>query len=132
MGASIVGEVPHAPSVLRKLSIAVATVASMFFASGCLAGQVPPVPVEADGTQDPVLVAGREVWADNCVRCHGADGGGGRGPKLKNGAVAFKYPNVDVQRSIVIQGLNGKMPGFRTVLTPDEIEAVVDYTRKVL
>lgn len=104
----------------------------VIIATSCLAGQVPPVPVGADGTPDPVLVAGRQVWMDNCVRCHGADGGGGRGPKLKNGAVAFKYPNVEVQRSIVIQGLNGKMPGFRTVLTPDEINSVVEYTRQVL
>lgn len=117
---------------VSPVRLAVATLLAAALGAGCVGGQIPPVPVDADGTSDPVLVAGREVWADNCVRCHGADGGGGRGPKLKNGAVAFKYPNVDVQRSIVTQGLNGKMPGFRTVLTPDEITAVVEYTRTVL
>jgi len=125
MVASIVQCVPIA-------RFAAAVLVCLLAATGCLAGQVPAVPVNPDGTTDPVLVAGRDIWADKCVRCHGADGGGGRGPKLNNGAVAFKYPNVEVQRSIVVQGLNGKMPGFRTVLTPEEIDAVVEYTRQVL
>lgn len=114
------------------LAYLVVVAAVMVLFTSCVGGQIPEVPPSADGTRDPLLVEGRTVWADHCVRCHGAGGDGGRGPKLSNGAVAIKYPNIDVQISIVTQGLNGKMPGFRTVLTPDEIDAVAAFTREVL
>lgn len=102
-------------------------------ATGCINGQVPEPPIlAATGQPDPQLLTGRDVWAKHCVRCHGADGSGGRGPSLAEGRIAEKYPNPQVQASIITQGLNGKMPGFRTLLTADELEAVVQYTREVL
>lgn len=124
----------HFPAKRRR--VGTRAIAAVFLTtlmlSGCVGGQIPEVPPQADGTRDPILVEGRTIWADHCVRCHGAAGDGGRGPKLSNGAVAIKYPNVEVQISIVTQGLNGKMPGFRTVLTPEEIDAVAAFTREVL
>lgn len=110
--------------LLIGLGFALATTA-------CVSVPEPPI-IEATGEPDPQLVVGRDVWAKHCVRCHGADGTGGRGPSLADGAVAEKYPNPQVQVSIITQGLNGKMPGFRTLLTPEELEAVVAYTRNVL
>lgn len=116
----------------RLGAIIAAIVAAAIALTGCVDGQIPEVPPLADGTRDPQLVAGRTVWADHCVRCHGAEGNGGRGPKLSNGAVAIKYTNADVQISIISQGLNGKMPGFSSVLSAEEIEAVTAFTRSVL
>lgn len=132
MSTSIVNAVPKpaTPTRFRRLVLMAAAVTAA--ASGCVGGQIPEVPVAADGSVDQQLVDGRAVWADHCVRCHGAAGDGGRGPKLSGGAVAIKYPNVEVQRSIVVQGLNGKMPGFRQTLTDTELDAVVAFTRDVL
>lgn len=132
MGSSIVPSVlilarACAPAATRALVLAVAVLL------GASCAQVPEPPVLAEtGAPDPTLVVGRDVWAKHCVRCHGATGDGGRGPSLSNGAVAEKYPSANVQVSIITQGLNGKMPGFRSLLTADEIDAVVSYTREVL
>jgi cytochrome c oxidase subunit 2 len=86
-----------------------------------------PTGVQAD---DPVLAQGRDVWARSCVGCHGLDGRGLSGPALA-GVVTEKYPDVAAQVAVVTNGRN-LMPAARGVLTPEEIEAVVRYTREVL
>lgn len=98
----------------------------------CSAG-VPEVPVGADGQRDPQLVLGREVYGQQCTRCHGTAGGGGRGPKLSEGRVVERYADVTDQFDVVANGRRGGlMPAFSGVLGPDEIDAVLRYTREVL
>jgi mono/diheme cytochrome c family protein len=75
--------------------------------------------------------SGAEIYAANCARCHGTDGGGGIGPQLSDGAVVAAYPD-PVDEAIVINDGQGAMPGFEGVLTPEQIKAVVDYTRDEL
>jgi mono/diheme cytochrome c family protein len=89
-----------------------------------------PYPGGADA-QDPVLLAGRAGWVTNCARCHGASGNGGVGPALAGGRVVDRYPSVDAQIDVVRNGL-GSMPPWKGRLTPEEIEAIVQYTRAVL
>lgn len=74
---------------------------------------------------------GAQVFADNCAGCHGADGQGGTGPKLADGAVVEHYPDIDDQRSVIEEG-RGQMPAWGLSLSGEEIDAVVRYTRERL
>jgi mono/diheme cytochrome c family protein len=81
----------------------------------------------AAGTESP----GAVIFADNCARCHGADGGGGVGPQLSDGAVVEAFPDIADQIAVITDGRGG-MPSFGDALDPDEIEAVAVYTREEL
>ena len=99
--------------------------------TACATDSVPEVPAGPDGTVDPVLVAGRQVYTDRCANCHGNRGQGGRGPKATGPAMVEIYPVVADQVEVVTEGRSG-MPGFADALTPAEVEAVVRFTREVL
>ena len=75
------------------------------------------------GTDD-----GAAIYADSCAQCHGADGSGGIGPPLGGGAVVEAFPDAEAEIAVVAEGRQG-MPGFGDRLTPEQIEAVVEYTR---
>lgn len=110
----------------RRL-VALALVAAA--AGSACAGSPPEVPGAADGTADPVLVRGREVWSRSCSSCHAPDGSGGRGPSVRS--VEVRYPAITDQVDLVADG-RGSMPGFGGRYSPEELEAVVRYTREVL
>lgn len=95
------------------------------------ASEAPEVPLGPGGTPDAELVTGREIYQGRCANCHGADGGGGTGPMLADGAVVEQYPDPADQRAIIADGRNA-MPSFGGSLTPAELDAVVRYTREVL
>lgn len=99
--------------------------------AACSSGSVPEVPAGPGGEPDPVLVAGRQVYADRCANCHGVRGQGGRGPSLTGDSMAESYPAAADQIEVVAEG-KSTMPGFSDALTPAEIEAVVRFTREVL
>lgn len=113
-----------AESRIRNVSRAL-LVAAVLGLAGCTT-QAPEV---ANG--DPVLIEGREIYTSQCARCHGLDGGGGRGPKLADGEVLSSFPTVEDQIALVANG-NDNMPSFSGRLTEDQIEAVVRYSREVL
>lgn len=71
---------------------------------------------------------GAAIFADNCASCHGADAGGGIGPKLSDGAVVAAFPDEADQVTFVTDGAGG-MPSFGDRLSAEEITAVVAYTR---
>lgn len=108
-----------------------ALIAAVAAVGACAADDVPEVPVGPDGYPDRELVAGRQVYIDRCANCHGNDGGGGRGTKLSDGRMVTQYPDVDDQAEVVADGVRS-MPAFVGVLDPEEIAAVVRYTREVL
>ncbi len=110
----------------HRLVAALAAVVSV----GC-ASATPEVPAGPDGTPDPVLVEGREIYRNRCAGCHGGAGEGGRGPKLAGGAVIDAYPDIDDEIAVVRDGGRG-MPAWGGVLDDDEIRAVVRFTREVL
>jgi mono/diheme cytochrome c family protein len=115
----------------RPLLTAAALGALVILLSACSGGEPPAVPEDADGSQDSVLVMGRDVYGERCAACHAADGSGKRGPKLADGRVVERYPEVEEQIIVVSDG-SGGMPAFGSKLTEAEIEAVVRYTREVL
>jgi mono/diheme cytochrome c family protein len=71
---------------------------------------------------------GAEVYAANCARCHGSDGGGGIGPQLSDGQVVEEFPDVASEVEVVTDG-RGSMPAFGDRLSATEIDDVVKYTR---
>jgi mono/diheme cytochrome c family protein len=79
--------------------------------------------------------AGAQVYLENCSSCHQPNGSG-LGPTVPalagNGAVTAKAPD-DVIRAVVggmpAQNTYAPMPGFATVLTPQEIADVTNYVR---
>lgn len=73
---------------------------------------------------------GQAIFATRCASCHGADGEGGFGPTLA-GVVVQRYPNIADQEAVVANG-RGSMPSFADSLTPEQIAAVVAYTRENL
>jgi len=113
---------------MRRRVLAVVVVA-VAFAAGC--SSPPDVPLGPDGQPDPVLAEGRDIYGARCSSCHGTSGGGGRGPNVQSERVVAKYPDIETQIDHVAEGRN-QMPGFGDVLSPDELEAVVRYTREVL
>jgi mono/diheme cytochrome c family protein len=72
--------------------------------------------------------AGGTIFASNCARCHGAEGSGGIGPQLSDGAVVDRFPDVADEITFVTEGQDG-MPSFGGTLSAQEIQRVVEYTR---
>ena len=88
--------------------------------------------------------SGRHIFEANCVMCHGAEGLG-NGPVLARMIVDYGYQPLDLAtqnpnltseaaRSLDRDGLRGVieggvnvMPPFRKLLTPEQIELVLDY-----
>jgi mono/diheme cytochrome c family protein len=70
---------------------------------------------------------GAEIYAARCAGCHGADGGGGSGPRLA-GKVADDFPDVEDQIAFVSKGKGG-MPSFGGSLSDADLRLVVEYTR---
>lgn len=100
-------------------------------APSCSSGTVPDVPVGADGVADPVLVLGRDIYGDQCARCHAGDGGGRSGPRLNGGRVLDRYPDESEQLALIVNGRGG-MPAYGDRLSEAELDAVVAFTREVL
>jgi mono/diheme cytochrome c family protein len=82
-----------------------------------------PAAVPVQGTED----AGATLFATRCASCHGADGSGGFGPALA-GVVTQLYPDPADEVAVVTNG-RGSMPSFGDSLTPEQIQAVVEFTR---
>lgn len=76
---------------------------------------------------------GATVYAQNCARCHGADGRAQTPKGRETDAVDLTSddwsPDTARDTRIVINGKKS-MPGFGRRLTPTQIGAVVQYIRK--
>jgi mono/diheme cytochrome c family protein len=93
--------------------------------------EAPPADAEpsdldtAAALDDPALLgaAGSALFAEHCSVCHGAQAGGGVGPRLLGNPRAGQEANV---RSAITFG-RGIMPGFGPLLTTDQIEVLVRW-----
>ena len=70
---------------------------------------------------------GAQLYSSNCAGCHGADGGGGLGPKLA-GQVTKDFPDIEDQIAFVAEG-EGAMPAFGGDLSEEQLRQIVEYTR---
>jgi len=96
------------------------------------AGEAAPPTTLPEESQEPeatVIEQGSEVFAANCAACHGTDLSGQVGPALNAGSSAVATPDEDL--IAVITDGQGAMPGFRSSLTPEQIEAAVMFIRSV-
>ena len=118
----------------RRLAGAVAVLVVI---SACGGGDTEEPPAtggpepEDSGVRNDQLELGQSVFAQNCASCHGERGGGGFGPKLADGRVVNRYPQVDDHREIVVEG-RGQMPAWGDELSDEDIDAVVRYEREGL
>jgi mono/diheme cytochrome c family protein len=111
----------------RRAVAALVIAAAALLGTACTQAGEAPMPAAAD---DAELIEGRAIYIARCQRCHAPKGGGGSGSALA-GKMVTKYPDPAAQAEIIAKGKGG-MPAWRNVLTPDEIDAVVRYTREVL
>jgi mono/diheme cytochrome c family protein len=91
----------------------------------------PPPAAKAEAVAAAGGVDGAAIFGQRCAGCHGGDGSGGIGPRLAGGRVVANFPDPQDQIAVVTNGRGG-MPAFGERLSPEEIAAVVDYTRTVL
>jgi mono/diheme cytochrome c family protein len=103
-----------------------ALLAAVVFVVALFANEPESSTPDASGAVD-----GAAIYAASCASCHGTDGQGNVGPALGGGAVVEAYPDPADQVAVVTDGRNA-MPDFGQNLSPEEIEAVVAYTRDEL
>ena len=115
----------HLPRLILAIVLLVASIS-------CGVSASPEVKPDENGSVDPELILGREIWGIHCSSCHGASGQGGRGKKLNNGELAINYPDKTSLISLIQNGKGQGMPAFSSKLTIDETKAVINYILDVL
>ena len=73
--------------------------------------------------------AGRKLFEAQCALCHGANGGGGRGPSLLQPVLA-KAPDDAALEKVISEGLGNEMPGAWQ-LSPNEVKVLAGYVRSL-
>jgi mono/diheme cytochrome c family protein len=74
------------------------------------------------------VVDGEAIYDSACASCHGGKGQGAVGPKLNGGAVTREFRDADAELIVVRDGRSG-MPSFEGRLSPEQLQAVVEFTR---
>lgn len=83
-------------------------------------------PTVASDTPSDTL-EGAALYSSNCSGCHGTSGGGGVGPALAGEDALTRFDNAGAVAKFVAVGAPGRMPGFETRLSPDEINAIAEF-----
>lgn len=79
----------------------------------------------ADGPVD-----GQAVYEQSCANCHAIDGAGAIGPKLADGRVVRRYPDIADHIEVIENGRpDAGMPPFGDELSDEQIRAVAEYER---
>jgi cytochrome c6 len=78
------------------------------------------VPTSSNGAKETAL-DGSSLFSQNCARCHGANGSGGRAPDLAHDDLT--------KNEVLDKATNGagRMPSFATKLSAKEIDAVAEF-----
>lgn len=90
-------------------------------------------PAAPGGPGSGGAIDAKAIYTARCAGCHDADGSGTylNGVSFVGGKMKATYPNVQDQVRVVAGG-RGDMGPFEGKLTPQEIDAVVAYTRDEL
>ena len=117
-------------SEIRRTRIAVGLAVGLFIAG---------VPLVMPQAQEPtVLDQGKFVYMGHCAGCHGFDGGGngpaatGMSPaptNFKTATVATLSDN-SIQQAVLV-GKGANMRGYSTILSANDINAIVLYLRSL-
>ncbi|MFN8027626.1 MAG: c-type cytochrome [Acidimicrobiia bacterium] len=121
---------------LTVILVTFATLVAAIALTACGGGSDAPdaaTPPKPTGTLagDAQLLEGRRVYTKYCSACHGVDGSGGPGKPFTGGRLLKSQPTPADELALVRKGL-GVMPSFGETLTPEQLDAVVRYTREVL
>ena len=108
--------------LLRTTVLASGLGAAAVVLGACSSGPAKP--------SDPVLAQGQEIYNRSCASCHGTKGQGGLGPALQGVSNRLTF---EQEVETVAKGRKGtQMQAWEGKLTPEEIQAVVRYTRESL
>ena len=88
-----------------------------------------PTATTTSGGDQALIAKGTAVFSANCQACHGAEGAGGIGPKLKPNAFVGSSTDAQVQQTIENGRPGTAMPAWNGKLTPDDITAAVALLR---
>ncbi len=69
---------------------------------------------------------GRQLYMQNCARCHGANAMGKNGPRLVTTALSRE----EIEQTVT-EGRPPKMPGFGKQLSSAKVKAVASYVRSL-
>ena len=76
---------------------------------------------------------GAALYKAKCATCHAADGSGstsmGKAMKLRDLGSAEVQKQTDAEFTAITADGKGKMPGYKTKMSADEIKAVVAHMR---
>ena len=90
------------------------------------------LPVSTNTDEDAATVSaddGLSLYKSSCLACHGDAGANGHnGPNLQNSKMSDDYDAVVKQ---ITEG-GSSMPGFKDVLTEEEIEAIAKYINELI
>jgi len=70
--------------------------------------------------------SGRQLFVQNCARCHGNDAKGKNGPRLAGKALSLE----EIEQTVT-DGRPPKMPSFGKQLSSTEVKAVSAYVRSL-
>ena len=76
-------------------------------------------------------LAGKDLFKNNCARCHGDDGTGGKGPNLTSEKRQAKWKDSDEKLVKKITNGGWGMPKFGKTLKADEIKAIASFVRSL-
>jgi mono/diheme cytochrome c family protein len=74
-------------------------------------------------------LSGKDLFKNNCARCHGETGTGGKGPNLTTEKKQAKWKDSDEKLVNKITKGGFGMPKFGKKLMPEEIKAIAAYVR---
>jgi cytochrome c oxidase cbb3-type subunit 3 len=104
--------------------------AALFASSRLVAAQNPTLQGHPDDYPRADIEYGATIYAAECERCHGADGGGVSGVNLRSGN--FRNAKTDLQlRTVITNGFpTAGMPAFTKLDTP-QLTGVIAYLRNM-
>lgn len=91
-------------------------------------------PADENSEEDKVAVTastsdGLSLYKSSCLACHGDAGKNGHnGPNLQSGKISDNYDALVKQ----IEEGGNSMPGFKDVLTPEEIASIAKYVNEIV
>ena len=102
-------------AILATISLAVKTKAHNF-----------AVQIQTNLTPE---ISGGDLYKNNCTKCHGANGEGGKGPNLISEKKQAKWKDSDEKLINKITNGGWGMPKYGKKLKREEIKAIADHVR---
>lgn len=76
-------------------------------------------------------ISGKDLYKNNCARCHGENGEGDKGPNLISKKKQEKWKDSDEKLVGKITKGGWRMPAFGKKLKADEIKSIAEYVRSL-